>query len=71
MLWRLPLAWIKHRKLSPLLLGSSDFSVLLLSLFVPQTQESTLAIANGLALIKAHLCNRHLLNNYLQQTKDQ
>lgn len=75
LVWSLPLAWIKHRNLSPLLLGSSGFSVLLLSLFVPQTLESTLestlAIAGGLVLIAAHLCNRHLLNNYLQQTKDQ
>ncbi|OBP13887.1 MerC mercury resistance protein [Rheinheimera sp. SA_1] len=68
LVWSLPLAWIKHRNLSPLLLGASGFSVLLLSLFVPEAIEPMLAIAGGLVLIAAHLFNRHLLNNFLQPT---
>lgn len=71
LVWSLPLAWIKHRNLSPLLLGASGFSVLLLSLFVPEAIEPILAIAGGLVLITAHLFNRYLLNNFLQPTKEQ
>lgn len=71
LVWSLPIAWIKHRNLSPLLLGASGFSVLLLSLFVPEALESILAIAGSLVLMTAHLFNRHLLSNFLQRTKEQ
>lgn len=70
LVWSLPLAWIKHRNLSPLLLGAAGFSVLLLSLFVPETIEPILAIAGSLGLIMAHLFNKHLLSNFLQPTKE-
>lgn len=72
LVWSLPLAWIKHRNSSPLLLGAAGFSVLLLSLFVPETAEPVVAIAGSLVLITAHLFNRHLLSIYMQLlTKEQ
>lgn len=61
LVWSLPIAWIKHRNSSPLLLGAAGFSVLMLSLFVPETIEPVVAIAGSLVLIAAHLFNRHLL----------
>jgi hypothetical protein len=71
LVWSLPLAWIKHRNSSPLLLGAAGFSVLLLSLFVPETVEPVVAIAGSLVLITAHLFNRHLLSNFSNLTKEQ
>ena len=72
LVWGLPISWIKHRNSSPLLLGAAGFSVLLLSLFVPETVEPVMAIAGSLVLITAHLFNRHLLSIYIQLlTKEQ
>ena len=62
LIWSLPLSWIKHRNLHPLWIGGSGFSLLLLSLFVPESAETLLAIVGSLGLITAHLLNRHLLN---------
>ena len=62
LVWSLPLSWIKHRNTKPLLIGGLGFSLLLISLFVPESAEPVIAVFAGLILIAAHLLNRRLLN---------
>ncbi|RVT45672.1 MerC domain-containing protein [Rheinheimera sediminis] len=65
--WSLPLSWVKHRNMKPLLIGGLGFSLLLLSLFVPESAEPVLAVLGGFILIAAHLLNRRLLNTHIPQ----
>ena len=62
LVWSLPSSWIKHRNTKPLLIGGLGFSLLLTSLFVPESAEPVVAVLAGLILIAAHLLNRRLLN---------
>lgn len=62
LVWSLPLSWIKHRNTKPLLIGGCGFSLLLMSLFVPESAEPIVAVLAGFILIAAHLLNRRLLN---------
>ena len=62
LVWSLPLSWIKHRNTKPLLIGGLGFSLLLTSLFVPESAEPIVAVLAGFILIAAHLLNRRLLN---------
>lgn len=64
LVWSLPLSWIKHRNTKPLLIGGLGFSLLLISLFVPESAEPVIAVFAGLILIAAHLLNRRLLNTH-------
>lgn len=62
LVWSLPLSWVRHRNIKPLLIGGIGFSLLITSLFVPESAEPILAVLASLILIAAHLLNRHLLN---------
>ncbi|KKL01329.1 MerC domain-containing protein [Rheinheimera mesophila] len=62
LVWSLPLSWIKHRNTTPLCIGALGFSLLLMSLFVPESAEPVIAVLAGFILIAAHLLNRRLLN---------
>lgn len=68
LVWSLPLSWIKHRNARPLLIGGLGFSLLLISLFIPEPAEPVIAVLAGLILITAHLMNRRLLNTHISHT---
>jgi hypothetical protein len=64
LVWSLPFAWRQHRNRYPLVMGGIGFSLLLLSLWLPESAEPFLAVIGSLALIFAHLLNGHLLKNH-------